>query len=428
MNLLGIPWRSLAFVAVFSASQHCSLKLTLAESPPSQGDLSTPADAETSNEDEPSNAQTSYGTTGKLGPVTGVTAPAGAVIVNPSTPDLAAIIADVPAGGAVFFEAGTYRDLAIAPKDHQTYVGEHGAVLTSDNKASAFRSEAASVTIRNLVIDGYTAKFPFGAIVAGGKVGWTIDHVEVKHAAAAGVVIYDRSHLKNSFIHHNGELGVKAVGKKVSVSNCELAHNNINNQADVFFESGGTKFFETTDAVFTHNNVHDNIGNGIWFDYRNAHGTISNNWSHGNTLAGIYWEVSHAGTIVKNLCENNGRNTRRDPLDHHWLQGAGIRIEASENVSVLNNVLKNNAQGIALVVSDRDDALPIRGISIKKNVVSMTTGRTGVVWEGKLPATGTVVFRANNYDLSGKAGFTWSNPNTGFQILTLKQWQAAGNQ
>ncbi|HEY2893100.1 MAG TPA: hypothetical protein VGJ16_02765, partial [Pirellulales bacterium] len=120
----------------------------------------------------------SPGLNGPIGPQTGVTAPAGAIVITPNMTDaqIDSLVASNATGATFFFKAGTYRDVDINAKANQTFIGEFGAIFTSTTKTTAFYG-ASGVTLKNIVVDGYVPAYQRAAIDTADH--WTIDHCEV---------------------------------------------------------------------------------------------------------------------------------------------------------------------------------------------------------------------------------------------------------
>lgn len=366
-----------------------------------------------------------FGATGALGPQTGVIAPTGAVVFSTamSTSQIQTAINNAASSATFFFKAGTYQDLSISPKSGQKFIGEKGAILTSATQAFAFRGGASNVTLSNLVIDGYRPQWPSATVVTGAN--WLLDNLEIRNSSGAGVAIYDGSQLTDSYIHHNAQIGLKAEGANLVVRNNEVAFNNPLGAADVYWEAGGSKFWDTSNVLIERNTFHDNIGQGIWLDYNNRGGTVRDNWSYNHTLSGIFQEIGGSLVIERNLVENNGIGYSNTG----WLQGAGICVEASTDVIIRNNVVRNNANGITIIATNRDNGEFIsRNIVVQYNTITMSKGRSGVVWDYNAASNpwSTVFFDYNTYTLSGSAGFAW-NATYSNAIQSWSQWRTAGN-
>lgn len=367
-----------------------------------------------------------FGLSGAVGPQQGIVAPTGAVVLSAANGTLAnqAAVDGAAAGATIFFQAGTYVDLSIQPKNNQSFIGQYGTILTSQQQVHAFSGNGTGVAISNVVVDGYKTASQQCAIEGGD--GWHIDHVEVKNSTAEGVRIGSHSTLTNSYVHDNGQLGISADSTNgqcvdVLVSNCLVSHNNPQNAFDVNFEAGGSKFWNVNGLTIAHCEFSNNVGNGIWMDGDLAGGgntnvIITNTWSHDNGMAGIFQEIGGSATISDNLVENNGLKTNN---------GAGIELDDSESVTISNNVVRNNANGIILASYPRSDTVhKIQNDVVMGNSIVVNQGLTGVVYTGTIQAVVTgIAFDYNQYTFSGSASFAWNGSRT----YDWSQWRAVGN-
>ncbi len=387
-----------------------------------------------------------YGPKGPVGPREGVKPPEGATVVTPETRNLALLVAFLPPNVTLYFSAGEYTTIKfpITPKTGQVYMGDKGAVIVNRTTLPTFYSEAADVTITNLTLDGGGPEFPKGLVTAPHH--WTITNCEIRNANAVAVMMFDRSVVRDCYIHRYGQTGVHGDGPNVEVTGCDIGIGNQAFKYPVNVEVGSVKFWGTTDALVESNSLHDNIGPGLWLD-GTQRSTARFNRAYNNSRFGIQFEVSRTGTISENLCESNGYNSPGNPVSMRWLFGSGIFIETAYDVLVTKNVLKNNANGIGVVceyrpeVSEawqfRQDGVPFTGsVRITDNDVTMNKAgcRTGVVWdfEKNAPnpfANGNIVFSGNKYTLGSVSGFVWnSDRSTSVNPLSMGQWKALGNQ
>jgi hypothetical protein len=382
-----------------------------------------------------------YGVIGSVGPQPGVAKPVGAIEFTPSqaADTIESIVASRP-GATFYFRAGTYTDVAIRPLTGQTFVGEFGTILTSARESSAFMSSAANVTISNITVAGYVPASPNSAIHASLATGWTVDHVEVYGSAVRGVTLFDGGKLTNSYIHDNEVLGVKvdglagysgrpeyhtANGAPTLVQNNIISHNNPNNKGDVGWEAGGLKVWEANNVSVLSNNTSGNIGHGIWFDTVRAGGVVRYNLSQSNSASGIYNELAN-GTLISN---NRVMYNAIGSANATWPGAGGIVVDNSSGVRVVNNQLMGNGNSIITASTTRSQdgvVWKLNDVLVASNVIIMSLGRTGSVWES--PAGGTsanVRWMYNRYLVSGTAGWVWNNWQS--PKINWQKWQAAGN-
>jgi Right handed beta helix region len=371
------------------------------------------------------------GLTAPIGPQTGVTAPAGAIIITPSMTDaqIDNLVASNATGATFFFKAGTYRDVDINAKANQTFIGEFGTVFTSATKTTAFYG-TSGVTLRNVVIDGYVPTYQHAAIDTADH--WTIDHCEVRNTAAVGIQVDSFSTISNSYVHDNAQLGIKAVDSSggancqhVTVSNTRVSHNDPLNQFDYGVEGGGSKFWNVNYLTITHCEFDNNVGDGIWCDGDlgggNRNAEISFNWTHDNNRYGIYQEIGGSAWIHDNLTENNGIAG-----PYHEADGAGIQVNNSEGLIIENNTIRNNYNALSMASYPRTDTTHLlQNITVRNNDVTATQGVWGVYSDGNLafhnPYTSNITFDQNAYHFSGNANFDW-----GGSWISWTQWRALG--
>jgi parallel beta-helix repeat protein len=237
-------------------------------------------------------------------------------------------------------------------------------------------------------------------------------------ARSYGIVMYN-------WIHDMGQMGVSAPGSTGAVfEDNEIASNNTMGFW-VGWEAGGSKFASgTTGLTFRGNYVHDNVGNGLWFDINNYQYLAENNRIEANTYDGVVVEISYDGIVRNNVVRDNGRCVSC------W--GAGILIAESSGVEVYGNTLSGNKQSILLLMESRSEtgrfgAYDLKDNHVSQNTISLHTGSVGVrqyVGDNSYFCCKGNTFDYNQYTVGTRAApFAWDN---GF--LTLTQIQAAGQE
>ncbi len=292
----------------------------------------------------------------------------------------------------------------------------------------AFVGSANDVTIADLVVEKYAVRAQEGAIQsqqpAGGDMGsgWLIESVEARLNHGAGIRVGSDTVVRDSFIHHNGQLGIAGSrGTNILIEDCEIAFNNTRGFS-TGWEAGGTKFTRTTGLRLVGNNVHDNFGPGLWVDIDAYETQYLDNTVTDNTGPGIFHEISYDALISGNTVTGNGF---AKPV---WLWGGGILIAASEDVEVTNNTVAGNADGIAAIQQDRseDSGGPyyLSNLWVHHNTITMETGQSGLVEDFDDDAVFTS--RNNRFDFNtylqadGRA-FAWDGRD-----LTWSGWNRAG--
>jgi parallel beta-helix repeat protein len=377
-----------------------------------------PTPTEPTPTDPPPSSTSPVGPSASLNPTAGVVVRAGESIQ-------AAVNAN-PAGTTFWLKAGVYHGQTVAPKDGMTFVGEVGAILDGDNTAKqAFFSTADNVTIRNLVIQNYNPPLQDGAIRGdwNASTGWVIEYNEVKNnRGGAGIYISNQSTIRNNYIHHNGQLGILGRGNGAVVTGNEISYNNTGGN-DPNWAAGGVKLLYSTGLRFANNYVHDNMGQGVWFDINNIDCIIDGNRVENNTHAGIFYEISYGAIIRNNTVISNGGTGS--------IARSGILISASPNVEVYGNTLSGNSNGIVGLQANRSDAPDIgRGphvvsdMWVHDNDVSMSRGYTGLVDQ---VGDGGIFTRNNRFDRNTYYVSSLSSPFYGKGgAMSSSKWRAAG--
>lgn len=371
-------------------------------------------------------AQTSS-VTGTPTTPSGVNIPAGASIQ--------AYVNANPNGTTFSLSAGTYSNQTVTPKTGNVFIGALGSggtrlsIMDGQNSAQyAFAlSSPANVTLRNLIIHNYNSPLQHGAV--GGPrsrssmndTGWTVDNCEVRYCNGAGIYAGSGWIVRNSFIHHNGQIGIKALGTTILYENCEVSFNNAENNV-WGHEAGGSKFVGTNGLTVRGCYVHDNNGPGLWTDINNINVIYENNRSIDNVAMGIFHEISFSCIIRNNIVQGNGPA----PGSVSPYVTAGIVISASEDVEIHNNTVTGNANGIVLMQQNRgpegghNAPYVLRDVNTHDNVVS--GGRTGAiqdVGDNAIFTSRNNTFENNDYS---STVFVWQNADK-----TFAQWQAYGH-
>lgn len=330
-----------------------------------------------------------------------------------------------PAGATFCLAGGTYNVTATIPaQTGDKWVGAVGAnnarlsVLTgSDVTQIVFTANGISnVTIRNVIIEKFNTPNTGGLAALKTANGWIMDNIEVRFNAFTGIYLESNSVVRNSFIHHNGKVGVGAFRAVNSIfENNEVSFNNTKlwNQAD----EGGGKWVATTNLIMRGNYFHDNFDTGIWLDSENVNALVENNRSINNTNHGIHYEISCSAVIRNNIVEDNGES--------------GIFVNASQNADVYGNTVRNNGDGIRVWAQDRGTGTNCRWITananIHDNLIVMNEGFTGLQrccgQDTTIFTSGTVRFVNNDYNVPNVAGqwFQWADG-----LRTWTQWQGYG--
>lgn len=326
-------------------------------------------------------------------------------------------------GATIVIDAGLHVGQSASPVSGQRFVGLAGAVLDGDGAPFAFRSSASSVTIEGLEITDYQPPSRDAAIHAeeGGS-EWIVQGNEVHGNGETGVRVVSGSIVRGNSIHHNDRYGMNGSGSDLVVEGNEIACNALEGAGGG--ELGGTKFVHTTDLLLHGNEVHHNLGNGLWLDINNIGAVVEGNSLVANDLAGVFVEISCGGTVRENYLEANGFGT--DRLD--GVQNAAIYISNSPGVEVVENTLEGNFKSIGAIhwehpnrdAVDRCDP-SLQNLWVHENTMKQSEGFVaGIeatidrpqVWD----SWGNR-FESNDYEIGSAARFRWEG-----ETLRADQW------
>jgi hypothetical protein len=213
-------------------------------------------------------------------------------------------------------------------------------------------SGGPGVELRNLVVEKFGNGVQTGAISASSN--WLIAGVEARLNHGGGVRMGPGTVVRDSFIHHNGELGIAggqadcSRAKGLVLEDTELSYNNIAGY-NWGWEAGATKWVHTDGLIVRDNYVHDNYGQGLWTDGFNINTVYEGNVVEDNYGAGIEHELGYAAVIRNNQVRGNA-------FAHPYAaQGyrSGIFIAEARDVEVYGNTVERNAGGIVALQQDR---------------------------------------------------------------------------
>ena len=332
-----------------------------------------------------------------------------------------------------FDQAANQVYLPIDPTGHLVEIGM---------ETVAFSGNAARVQIQNLTIEKYETHAQFGAIQS--SRAWTVENVECRWNHGAGIYLGPGSQILNSFIHHNGQIGIKfagtddvgELGTNMIAANNEIAWNNYAGY-DYQWEAGGSKFLFTSGLIVEGNYVHDNYGPGLWTDTDNFGTQYEGNALINNEREGIRDEANYETVIRNNTALGNGNNESIWSWSNAtpWLWNAQILLLDTSGDSVSSNnaeVPADGGNGIAILNQTRPSGPFGVHVSADNTVENNTitflssNGASGLVDDtGGNTATGDS-FNANRYIL--KAGNENSTHWYWFSALDWVGFRASGQE
>jgi Right handed beta helix region len=252
----------------------------------------------------------------------------------------------------------------------------------------------AGVEIRNLVVEKFGNGVQAGALSASSN--WLIGGVEVRLNHGGGVRMGPGTIVRDSFIHHNGELGIAggqadcSRAKGIVLEDTELSFNNTAGY-DWGWEAGATKWTNTDGLIVRNNYVHDNYGQGLWTDGFNINTVYEGNLVEDNYGAGIEHELGYAAVIRNNQIRGNA-------FAHPYAaEGyrSGIFIAEARDVEVYGNTVEGNAGGITALQQDRIGDLC--GIGLNNEVANLFVHDNTIVQATGLAAGLKVTISDSSY-------------------------------
>lgn len=318
-----------------------------------------------------------------------------------------------------------------------------------------YAGNVASVRIGGLVFDKYASPGGFGAISGIDPTGataqptykWAVSNVEVSNCHGAGVWLGDHMMVTHSYLHNNGEFGVAGTGNNITFNYNQVSFNNLAGFVPAW--GGGTKFIEVVNLTAEYNNIHDNLGPGLWDDLATTHLVYAYNTLQNNRVAGIFHEIGGIASIHDNTVTADGIDNRGTGP---WY-GAGIMISNSHSVQVYNNTVVNSQNGIMEQAKKRPDCVTpcyLKNVSVYNNNITQdhtlmpNTIAAGILVQSAYPLGNGVYTTSGNtfgvdpatqssspntYTLSPSTDnfFIWLKNGVPNTPITYSQWQTDGN-
>lgn len=330
-----------------------------------------------------------------------------------------------------------------------------GHTLEQNATRAVIYGSNPGATIKNLRVEGGANAEQTGGIDCHDAASfWTIDTVDIRNMHGAGINC-DSFTMRKSHVHHNGQLGISGHGDNIVVEDTEIDHNNTAGYNDGW-EGGGTKFSQgprgAQNGLLQRNNVHDNLGAGLWCDINCYKWRIVGNTVTHNRAAGIFYEISHTCEVTGNTVSDNAWEFN---VPNGFYNQADILISASPNCEVHANNVKNFV-GIGGLQQNRNggggnygnscsingspnfpDGTPIcepngdhllKGLWVHDNNVtpyttdSLVAGISQDINDMAVFTSRNNRFANNTYiNIGTRRVFNWNN-----QLLTYDEWKAAG--
>lgn len=307
-------------------------------------------------------------------------------------------------------------------------VDPRGRLVEQAVAPSLVRSAASGVTVRNLVVEKAANEAQEAAIdgrTSSPRTGarWSVENNVVQLNHGVGIGIGRRGVVRDNVVRRQGQLGVSVWEQHVLVRDNVVLENGTAGY-DPDWESGGLKAWVTEDVRLVRNQVHGNLGPGLWIDGGCLDTTYRGNEITRNWGAGIQHEISYDALVVRNRVVGNG-------LRHKgWAWEAGIQIQSSGGLGLIvvrRNTVAGNPHGIMVLESGRrltEHPAPhgphvVRNVRVVDNTVTLRPGQwTGVVQDlGSRAVFGREIrFRDNTYRLlsATQRSFAWRDALIGW--------------
>ena len=301
--------------------------------------------------------------------------PAGGARVLAACGSFQALVNAAPSGGTITVPPCTYLEAVTINKP--LTLNASGAVVDGQN----VRTHGISVTANDVTINGLTVTrvkndFHVGAVWTTGVSRFTFRNGVARDSTTVCLSLNGGSghRILDSELTGCGQEGFFTNGVSATLfSGNRIHHNHLGLAYAGLGEAGGGKASASSGVTFDANEVAFNRGPGIWFDNGVANATATNNRVHDNDGEGIFFEISQGAEISGNAVWSNGF------YSSGWGYGAGITISSSDRALVHDNTVAWNARGISVISQDRGP-LPHDGNVVHDNVVISSSGTRIAGW------------------------------------------------
>jgi parallel beta helix pectate lyase-like protein len=224
-----------------------------------------------------------------------------------------------PPGTTYILAPGTYRQQSFIPQAGDQFIcdPQGGTVFDGERnvlEAMHFNVAVPGILFRSCVFTGYgyvagvsAPECITGAVT--GANGWFFYDVQFINNGCTGLQAGGGTVIVGGKADNNGHAGVKCFGPSINISGMEIAGNNWKKDSGSN-DAAGLKCTGMSFGVFNNLNVHDNLGNGLWFDISANNILVENS------------------TVVRNTSPNGG--------------GVGIDCEISVGCLIINNTVQDN--------------------------------------------------------------------------------------
>lgn len=287
-----------------------------------------------------------------------------------------------PQGTTFNILPGTYHE-SITPKTGDIFngAGMGSTILDGQNTlGTGFGGSANNVTITGMTIKNFMTEGI--TLQTWTNTGWTMDHVEIAFCTD-GIRMGTNTTFENGSIHDIAYHPMHLTGNGMAMSNSVVVNNDIYNNNTSHTSPFGTtadaglKYNGGGNDIFANNRIHDNYGNGLWFDSNHQGAQIYGNEIYNNGPgAAVAIEIDMPQTTATPIYSIH------DNYIHN--NDGGIGIANSGNVEIYNNALSGNT-GYQIEFFDEGNrgnavnGLPMlnENISVHNNWIAYSSGVLG---------------------------------------------------
>ncbi|WP_157357555.1 right-handed parallel beta-helix repeat-containing protein [Amycolatopsis nigrescens] len=206
---------------------------------------------------------------------------------------------------------------------------------------------AAGSVLRGIGVAEYGSNQNYGvrgAMVVVNAPGVVVENTVFARSASTGLAVYQPgASVRGSTLTGNGLAGLSAN----RADGLRLEHNTFSaNNAERFSLSGeaigsaGAKITRSRHLFVADNVFAGNLATGWWCDLGCIDATVIRNVAEGNSVNGLYYEVSSRALVASNLMVGNGQR--------------GLKISSSDGVRVYNNTFSANKLSLGVYNDERD--------------------------------------------------------------------------
>lgn len=293
----------------------------------------------------------------------------GAVVVRPGRLSLSELTA---ARTLYYFEPGRYPVSAGGtPGLDDTYVGGYaggGYAIWDGERSTQVALNGGGVpgvTVEYLTVQDFMPTASTNVVNnAGSGTYWTVEHTTMRDngnvaESGDGSALQMAAHdtYEYNCLTDNGDYAINAAaagGYEGTFVDAVVDYNEISYNGIAYYPndhgcgcSGGIKFWQSVNAKFVGNYVHNNYNPGAWFDTNNTGMYVADNYIADNYAMGISVEISYNGDITGNTLVGNGIGNHSAGILVNQSGGSAIAGSDYENeLLVTDNTLVDNWDGI----------------------------------------------------------------------------------